>query len=137
MIGESDSSRQQQWHLVVRRSFGISDVVANEDARKTLIEVFQAELEQSGWQNPTRGMSEPLLDALLALGTRSDLDDRLLSAEMGRNDASGLIDKGLAEIDPLHLVYDMRFEYPPEVVAAAQQVLNRVFQYVRENPFVD
>jgi hypothetical protein len=73
-------------------------------------------------------MSEPLLDALLALGTRSDLDDRLLSAEMGRNDASGLIDKGLAEIDPLHLVYDMRFEYPPEVVAAAQQVLNRVFQ---------
>jgi hypothetical protein len=137
MNGEPDSPRQQQWHLVVRRSFGISDAVANEDARKALIEIFQAELRENGWQNPTRGMCEPLLDGLLALGTSGDLDDHLFSAEVGHNDAHRLIDKGIAEVDPLHLVFDTRFEYPPEAVAAAQHVLNRVFQYARENPFAD
>jgi hypothetical protein len=136
MNGESDSFRQQQWHLVVRRSCGISDGIADEDARRTLIEIFQAELQENGWENPTRGMCEPLLDALMALGTSHDLD-HALSAGVGRADAHRLIDKGIAEVDPLHLVFDMRFEYPPEAVAAAQQVLERVFQYALDNPFAD
>lgn len=137
MNAESGSHRQQQWLLVVRRSFGISDLATNEEARNALIESFQDDLQENGWQNPTRGMCEPLLDALLAMGASGDLEDGLLAAEMRRDDAYRLIDKGIAEVDPMHLVFDQRFEYPPEAVAAAQQVLDRIFQYVREHPFDD
>jgi hypothetical protein len=137
MDADSSSHRQQQWLLVVRRSFGISDLVSNEEARNALIENFQDGLHENGWPNPTRGMSEPLLDALLAMGSSGDLEDRLLAAEVPRDAAYRLIDKGIAEVDPMHLVFDPRFEYPPEAVAAAQQVLDRIFQYVREHPFDD
>jgi hypothetical protein len=40
MNAESGSHRQQRWLLVVRRSFGISDLVSNEEARNALIENF-------------------------------------------------------------------------------------------------
>jgi hypothetical protein len=130
MNAESTSDRQQQWELVVRRSFGIPDRVAGEDARKTLIGFFQDQLEENGWQSPTRGMCEPILDSLMALGASEDLDDRLLSAEMRRDAAYRLIDRGIAEVDPLHLVFDVRFEYPPQVVAVVQQVLDRIVQYI-------
>jgi hypothetical protein len=137
MNAESDPHRQLQWLLVVRRSFGISDFVSNEEARNALIENFQDNLQENGWQNPTRGMCEPLLDALLAMGESGDLADRLLAAEAPRDAAYRLIDKGIAEVDPMHLVFDKRFEYPPEAVAATQQVLDRVIQYLREHPFDD
>jgi hypothetical protein len=137
MNAESGSHRQQQWLLVVRRSFGISDLVRNEEARHALIQSFQNDLQENGWQNPTRGMCEPLLDALLAMGASGDLADRLVAAEVPQDAAYRLIDTGIAEVDPMHLVFDKRFEYPPEAVAAAQQVLDRIFQYVRDHPFDD
>jgi hypothetical protein len=137
MNAESGSHRQQQWLLVVRRSFGISDLVSNEEGRNALIENFQVDLRENGWQNPTRGMCEPLLDALLAMGASGDLADRLLAAEVPRDAAYRLIDKGIAEVDPMHLVFDKRFEYPPEAVAATQQVLDRIMHYLREHPFDD
>jgi hypothetical protein len=136
MNAESGSHRQQQWLLVVRRSFGISDLVSNEEARNALIQSFQDDLQENGWQNPTRGMCEPLLDALLAMGASGDLADRLV-AEVPRDAAYRLIDTGIAEVDPMHLVFDKRFEYPPEAVAASQQVLDRIFQYQCEHPFDD
>jgi hypothetical protein len=55
MNSESDSFRQQQWHFVVRRSYGISDGIADEDARRTLIEIFQAELERTDGKTPPEG----------------------------------------------------------------------------------
>jgi hypothetical protein len=130
MNAESNPDRQYQWELVVRRSFGIPDLVADEDARKALIGFFQDQLEQNGWQSPTRGMCEPIVDALMALGASGDFDDRLLSAEMRRDAAYRLIDGGIAEVDPLHLVFDARFEYPPQVVAVAQSFLDRIGQYI-------
>ncbi len=137
MNAESDPHRQQQWLLVVRRSFGISDLVSNEEGRNALIETLQDDLQENGWQNPTRGMCEPLLDALLAMGTSGDLADRLRAAEVPQDAPYRLIDKGIAEVDPMHLVFDKRFEYPPEAVAATQQVLDRIIQYLREHPFDD
>ena len=137
MNAESGSDRQQRWLLVVRRSFGISDLVSNEEARRALIEAFRDDLQENGWPNPTRGMCEPLLDALLAMGASGALEDRLLAADVPQDAAYRLIDTGIAEVDPMHLVFDRRFEYPPEAVAAAQQVLDQVFQYLREHPFDD
>jgi hypothetical protein len=129
MTAESASDRQQRWALVVRRSFGISDVVSHEDAREVLIGFLLDQLYRDGWQSPTRGTAEPIVDALIAFGASDDLDDRLL---LPRDAANRLIDKGLSEIDPEHLVFDMMFEYPPEVVAATQQLLDRISQYLRE-----
>jgi hypothetical protein len=80
---------------------------------------------------------EPILDALMGLGAIGDLDDRLLSAEPRRAAAYQLLDTGLSKVDPQHLVFDASFEYPPEVVALAQQVLDRVGRYLREQPFDD
>jgi hypothetical protein len=37
----------------------------------------------------------------------------------------------------MHLVFHKRFEYPPEAVAATQQVLDRIMHYLREHPVDD
>jgi hypothetical protein len=145
MTAESVSDRQQQWVLVVRRSFEISDVVSDEDARKALIGHLQEQLEGNGWQSPTRGIAEPLVDALMALGASGDIDDQLLPAGLGvsaptfttRDAAYRLLDKGLTVVDPEHLVFDSMSELPSEVVGTAQQILDRVFEYVRKQPFGD
>jgi hypothetical protein len=137
MTDESPSDRQQQWELVVRRSFGISDLVAKRDAREALIRNFEDQLHENGWHIPSRGTAEPIVDALMALGAIEDLDDPTLTTRTTRDSAYRLIEKGLAVIDPEHLVFDMSFEYPREVVAAAEQVLDRVGRYVREQQFGD
>ena len=145
MTAESASDRQQQWVLVVRRSFEISDVVSDEDARKQLIRHFQDQLEEHGWQLPTRGIAEPIVDALVALGASGDIDDQLLPTGIDlsapsfttREAAYRLLEKGLAVVDPEHLVFDPMSELPSEVVGAAQLVLDRICTYVRAQPFVD
>ena len=73
MTAESASNRQQQWALVVRRSFGISDRVADEEAREALIGSLEDQLRENGWQSPTRGIAEPMVDALMALGANGHL----------------------------------------------------------------
>jgi len=133
MTSESASDRQE-WKLVVRRSFGISDIVGNEDAREALIGSFEDQLRVNGWQIPPRETAEPIVDALLALGAIGDLDDPTFTV---RDAAFRLLDKGMSIIDPEHLVFDVRFEYPPEVFATCEQVLDRVCQYVRDQPFGD
>ena len=134
MTAEWASDRQRQWELVVRHAFGISDRVPNNDAREALIGSFQDRLQDNGLQSPTRGAAEPIVDALLALGPVEDLDDPMLST---RETAYRLLEKGMTVVDPERLVFDARFEYPPEVVAAAQQILDRVGRYLREQQFGD
>jgi hypothetical protein len=134
MTAESASDRQQQWELVVRRSFGIPDLVSSKDAREALVESFQDQLLENGWQSLTRGTAEPIVDALMALGASGDQDDGLFPP---RDAAYRLIDKGLSVIDPERLAFDMMFEYPPEVVAAVEQMLVKVSQHAREQPLGD
>ncbi len=144
MTAESASDRQLQWELVVRRSFGISDLVADNDARETLIGCFEDQLRANGWQSLTRGIAEPIVSALMVLGANGELDD-YLPAELGlsvatftsRDAAYRLLDHGMTVVDPEHLVFDMMSEFPPEVVATAQQVLYRIGQYARQQPFGD
>jgi hypothetical protein len=126
VTAESASDRERQWALAVRRSFGIPDFVSNEDAREALIVNLEDLLQESGWRSAKRGICEPMVDALLALEARADLGVR--------EGASRLIGKGITVVDPERLVFDARFEYPPEVVAVAQQALDRVDHYVRERP---
>jgi hypothetical protein len=145
MNAESASDRQRQWVLVVRRSFEISDVVSSEDARSELIRHFQDQLEENGWDLPTRGIAEPIMDALVALGASGDRDDQLLptgidlsaSSFTTREAAYRLLEKGLTVVDPEHLVFDSMSELPSEVVSAAQQILDRICAYLRAQPFVD
>jgi hypothetical protein len=126
----------------VRRAFGIPDTAGDEDARRALIGCLEVRLHENGWQVATRAIAEPMMDALLVLGANGDLDDYLCSLEMRestdafttRDGAHRLIDRGMMVVDPEHLAFDVRGEYPPEVVAAAQQVLERVAQFVREPP---
>ena len=134
MTAKSASDRQQQWELVVRRSFGISDLVPNKDARETLIRCFEDELEVSGWQSAPRAVAQPFVDALMVLEVVGDLSDPSFTT---RDGAHRVIAKGIAVIDPEHLVYEARFDYPTEIVAAAQQMLVRIEQYVREQPLGD
>jgi hypothetical protein len=70
----------------------------------------------------------------MALATSGDVDDRLLPAG---DAAYRLLYEGTTLVDPQHLVFDVMSEYPPEVVAVAQQALDRVGHYVREQPLVD
>lgn len=134
--------RQQQWTLVVRRSFGISDLVGDEEATKALIGRVQDQLQESGWQGPRRAVAEPMVHALLGLETSGDLDDRLVPTGLGisaptsvsREAACRLIDKGMTVVDPEHLVFDMSGDYAPEVVVVAQKVLDQICQYVCEQP---
>lgn len=143
MTAESASYRQHQWALVLRRSFGIPDLVDDDGARQALIASFQNQLQETGWQGPTRAIAEPLVTALMALEASGDLDDRLLPAGLGASGdapitpdaASRLIDRGMTVVDPEHLVFDVMGNYPTEVVVVAQQVLDRVCQHVREQPF--
>jgi hypothetical protein len=116
----------------VRRSFGVSDLVAKNEARKTLIRYFEDELQLSGWHSAPRAVAQPLVDSLMVLEVIGDLSDTAFTT---RDRARRVVGHGMGVIDPEHLAYDARFEYPPEIVAAAQQMLARVEQYVREQPF--
>jgi hypothetical protein len=90
-----------------------------------------------------------MVDALMALGVSGDPEDGLFNAELNaeqsvfsdplptRDAAHQLIDKALTIVDPEHLVVDPTSEYPPEIVAAAQVALDRVFRYADEQPFGD
>lgn len=143
MTAESATDRQRRWELVVRRSFEISDLVSHDDARRILIGQLQAQLEENGWQSPTRGTAEPIVDALMALGANEEIVDHLLPVGTGysvppfttRDAAYRLLDRGLTVVDPEHLVFDPMSELPPEVVGTAQQVLDRICDYVRKQPW--
>jgi hypothetical protein len=134
LTSDSASDRQEQWEIVVRRSFGVSDLVSKSEARETLIRVFEDELQVSGWHSAPRAVAQPLVDSLMVLEVIGDLSDPTFTT---RDRAHRLVGHGIGVVDPEHLVYDARFEYPPEIVAAAQQMLARVEQYVREQPFGD
>jgi hypothetical protein len=127
----SMSRSQEKWQIAVRRSFGISDLVAGEDARETLVKCFEDELQVCGWQSAPRAVAQPLADSLMLLEVVGDLND---PASTTQDRARRIIAHGIGVIDPEHLVYEARFEYPDEIVMAAQQMLARVEQYVREQP---
>jgi hypothetical protein len=134
MTSESASERQEQWERDVRRSFEISDLVADTEAREALIRFFEDELQVSGWNSAPRSVAQPLVDSLMAREVIGDPSDLTFTT---RDRALRLVGHGIGVIDPEHLVYDARFEYPPEIVAAAQQMLARVEQYVRERQLSD
>jgi hypothetical protein len=134
MATESGSPRQERWTLAVRRSFGIPDLASSEDARKTLVNALEDALRNNGWVTATHAVADPMADALLAFGAASDFDDELLGAEPPTEAAHRLVAKGLMVVDPEHLAYDVRGEYPPEVVAVAELALVRVMQCIREQP---
>jgi hypothetical protein len=144
MSDESDSDRQQQWVLSVRRSFGISDLVGDEDARKEIVRCFEERLRENGWQIATRAISDPLVDAMMVMGASGDLDD-LFVAEQSvsaatsptRDAAHRVIDRGLEVVDPEHLAFAVRSGHPPEIVTTAASVLYQVRQYMREHPYGD
>lgn len=122
------ASEDSEWALVVRRSFEISDLVSQRDAREALIRRCEAQLRDNGWQRPTRAVAEPITDALLSLGAIGSIDDR---------SAYRLLERGTNVVDPEHLVFDVMSEFPPEVVAAAQQLLDVVSKYAYEEPRAD
>jgi hypothetical protein len=128
MTRDSASGRQEEWQIVVRRSFGISDSVANEEARETLVRCFEDELQVSGWQSAPRAVAQPLADSLLQPEVVGNLSDPAFTT---RDRAHRIVAHGIGVIDPEHLVYDASFEYPPEIVVAAHQMLDRVEQYAR------
>jgi hypothetical protein len=134
MTADAASDRQQQWTLVVRRSFGIPDLVAAEDARTSLIMSLEEQLRENGWQGATHGVAEPMVDALMGLAASGDVDEHLLPAE---DAAYRLLNEGTTVVDPQRLVFDVTSDYPPEVVAVARQVLDRVGRYVRQQPSGD
>jgi hypothetical protein len=143
MTADSDSDRQQQWTFVVRRSFGIPDHLGTEEARRELVMCLEEQFLENGWRSAPRAIADPMVDALMALGVSGDPEDRLFNAERSvfsdpfptRDAAHQLIDKALTIVDPEHLVVDPTSEYPPEIVAAAQVALDRVFRYADEQPF--
>ena len=134
MTSGSASDRQEQWEIVVRRSFEISDLVAKNEARETLIRFFEAELRVNGWHSAPRAVAQPVVDSLMVLEVIGDLSDPTFTT---RDRARRLVGHGIGVVDPEHLVYDPSFEYPSEIVAAVQQMLARVEQYVHEQPFGD
>lgn len=134
MTRDAASGRQAEWQMIVRRSFGISDLATHEDARERLVELFGNELQESGWTSAPRAVAQPLVDSLMLLEVVGDLDDPAFTTLDGAN---RLIGHGIGLIDPEHLAYEARFDYPAEIVVAVQAMLARIEQYVREQPFDD
>lgn len=129
MTYDSAPDRQQQWELVVRRSFEISDAVAHTEARKTLIRSFEGYLQATGWQLAPRGIAEPIVDALMLADLAGNPSDPEFDT---RESAQRLLAHGISVIDPEHLVFDARFDYPSEILTATRQMLARVERYWRE-----
>jgi hypothetical protein len=142
VTSESASDRQQQWRVLARRSFGIAESVGDEEARRILVSRIETQLLENGWRSAPHAIAEPMLDAFVALGASGDFDNQILRAELRvstdvvttRDAPHRLIDKGISEVDPEYLVFDRRGEYPPEIVATAQQILDLIFEYIRELP---
>lgn len=145
MSPPSASNGQAQWALVVRRSFGIPDLVAEDDARTALIGSVEERLHENGWQSPAHQIAELMVEALLALGASGSPDEALFGAERdlvdatfaGQDPAHRLLNQGMTVADPEHLDWDVMSEPPPELVATAQQVLERIGRYVQEHPLGD
>ena len=134
MSSDSASNRQQEWELVVRRSFEISDFVALDEARETLISCFERHLEANGWQGAPRAIAQPIVDSLMLLEVAGGLSDPTFAT---RDGAHRILAHGISVVDPERLVYDARFEYPPEIVATTQQMLVQIVRYARQERFSD
>lgn len=128
----------------MRHSLGIADLVSERDAREALIRTVEDELYNSGWRGPTRAIAAPVVEALMELGAIGDLDDdHLLRGKLpppaasvaSRDAAHRILDRGWTIVDPENLVFDRASECPPEVVIAVEQVLNRIGEYMRGQPF--
>lgn len=143
MDGESASDRHRRWTLIVRRSFGIPDTVADHDAREELVRSLEEQLHENGWEAPARAIAQPLVEALMALGRGGDPDDRLLPAMLvfsaatftSRAAAYRLLESGTRIVDPEQLVFDVASGYPREIIAVAQEALERVSHYLRAESF--
>jgi hypothetical protein len=132
MTSEFVSDCQQEWEQFVRRSFEISDALDHRDARELLLSCFEGYLRENGWELAPRGVAQPIVDSLLMLEVTGNPGDPSFGTQNG---AQRVIARGLSLIDPEELVYDARFEYPPEIIAATQQMLARIERHAREEPF--
>jgi hypothetical protein len=74
------------------------------------------------------------VDSLLLWDVVGDLSESTFAT---RDRANRLVTHGIAVVDPENLVLDTRHGYPPEILAAVQQMLARVEQYLREKPRED
>lgn len=146
MTGESAEparNRQREWVLIVRRSFGIPDVVAEHDAKEMLVGSVESQLHENGWPGPARSIARPIVEALIALSTTSDSGDRLQPADLyvtsdaftSRDAAHLLINKGMSIVDPENLVFSVTSEHPREILEVTQQTLERISGYLRGSSF--
>lgn len=137
-MGAGPASEEQQWTLIVRRSFDIADGLDDKAAKDALVGHLEGQLQERGWHSSTRAIAQPMVDALMVMAVSGDLHDGVLpSGSLGSADAfdsqSGayrLLDRGMTTVDPENLVFDARSDFPPEVVAVAQYALERVSEYL-------
>jgi hypothetical protein len=133
---------REQWALVVRRSFEIPDPVSDSEAQDVLVARVEGVLRDNGWTSATRAVAEAVLEAVVVVGASGDLGDLMPAADASGSDAGlpirdaalRVLDTGTTIVDPEDLVFDGSGDYPPEIVASVQQVLDRVNHYVREQP---
>ena len=133
---------REQWALVVRRSFEIPDPVSDGEAQDVLVGRVEELLRDNGWTSATRAVAEAVLEALVVMGASGDLDNLIPAADVSRSDPSvptreaalRVLDTGTTIVDPEDLVFDGSGDYPPEIVASVQQVLDLVNHYLGEHP---
>jgi len=76
------------------------------------------------------------------MGASGELDNLIPAADVSRSDPSvptreaalRVLDTGTTIVDPEDLVFDGSGDYPPEIVASVQQVLDLVNHYLGEHP---
>lgn len=131
-----DETADVQWSRVLRRSFGIPDIVSKENAIKSIQGWICSQLASSNLSDVEQiAVSRDLLTAVFAVAVRGDLDFFVLSSlaqqRVPTNEtASEII---IQEMDSKAVVSTT--DATQSVLAAAEAVVDRMIDYVGRHRF--
>jgi hypothetical protein len=132
----SDQDRRADWLWLIRRSLGLPDIMTERAARTVIVGRIASTFDGGEATASGQGMAPDLLDAILDLGARGDLDDCLVNDESMIRDLR-VADIGIEDVGSRVISQaDVRGATPTmhRVGAAARAILTDVAAYVRDNP---
>lgn len=137
-VVEKKLAMRATWYRLVRRSFGIPDMVSDELATKVLHNRLGAEFEGSMiLEDRWSEAGGKILDAVLTLGSNGELDDLLLPEDLARH----VVEPG--RVPPAIAAFRVESqsglsgaaETAVRIHAAVELILTKVQMFSGEHPF--
>jgi hypothetical protein len=137
IVSGSDQDRRADWLWLIRRSLELPDIMTERAARAVIEGRIASTFDEGEATESARSMAADLLDAILDLGARGDLDDCLVDDESMIRDLT-MADIGIQDDGSRVITQAPHIKGAADTLhragAAARTILTGVTAYVRDNP---